>query len=191
MTDHGPQKTSPIFDLNYVFEPRWGSSTFDDDDVLEISDFDEEVRIQVSFADANELLLGRGSAQATNDLGDEKVKTSPDDTISTISAEFRKKLLQMAATTDEEQERARKLQDDSLPVIDLRPLNADMFGVSRKHAVLEKDEQRLTLTDLGSTNGTHLNGTLLYPMQRRIIRDGDEVQLGNLRLRVRFRKTEA
>jgi hypothetical protein len=182
--------TSPLFKLNYVFEPRWGISGFDDDDVLVISDLGEETKIPVTFTMSKVIVLGRGSSQPTDDLESEK-DADADETISTVSAEFRQQLLKMAASPEEDQERAEKLKDPTLPVVDLSPFYAQMYGVSRRHAVLEKEGRRITVTDLHSTNGTRLNGTALYPMQRRIVRNGDEIQVGNLRLRVTFSKLKA
>jgi hypothetical protein len=188
MNDTHVKSTSPLFNLNYVFEPRWGSSLFDNGDVLVISDLGEETRLHVNFAESRQMLLGRGSSQPTDDLDDQDEDANTDVTITTVSAEFRQQLLQLVTATEEEQERAEHLRNAPLPVIDLHPFYAHMFGVSRRHAVLEKDGRRITVTDLHSTNGTRLNGTALYPMQRRIIRNGDELQVGNLRLRVQFSK---
>ena len=50
-------------------------------------------------------------------------------------------------------------------------------GVSRKHArILRSAEGKFELTDLGSTNGTYLNGTRLAGPGR--LDEGDRVQLG-------------
>ena len=40
--------------------------------------------------------------------------------------------------------------------------------------------------DLGSANATYLNGQKLIPFQARILRDGDELKLGNCGVRVGF-----
>jgi len=40
--------------------------------------------------------------------------------------------------------------------------------------------------DLGSANGSFLNGQRLYPNEKRIVRDSDELRLGRLVMRVRF-----
>ena len=191
MTDLQIQETSRLFDLNYVFEPRWGSSGFDDGDVLELCDLDEESSVMVLFGDGKEVLLGRApSTSPTHDLEseDEVIDFDAGATVETVPAAFRQHLLKLATLSEEDKQRAEKLQNAPLPVIDLQAFQADMFGVSRKHAVLERDERYITITDLRSTNGTRLNGTALFPMQRRFVRDGDEVQLGNLRLRVKFRR---
>ena len=49
--------------------------------------------------------------------------------------------------------------------------------VSRHHAAIERRDGRLELVDLGSTNGTVLNGRVLRGASAEV-RDGDRVQLG-------------
>jgi hypothetical protein len=66
------------------------------------------------------------------------------------------------------------------PDLDLTPYGALEKGVSRIHAVISRSEDTLTLTDMGSVNGTHLNGQRLVPDQPRVLRDGDEIRLGKL-----------
>lgn len=188
MTAYHEPTTRPLLDLNYVFRPHWSSPIFAQGDVLELSDLDEEARIRIPFSLGNKVLLGRVSAGSTDDL--ETQAAVDEATISTVSHEFRQQLLHLAATTEDEEDRAAKLRRASLPLIDLQSLKADMLGVSRKHALLERDGRYVTLTDLRSTNGTCLNGSLLFPLQRRILRDSDEVQLGKLRLLVRFCKSQ-
>ncbi len=52
-------------------------------------------------------------------------------------------------------------------------------SVSRYHASLRQDEEGLVrLTDLGSTNGTFLNGRRLPPRTPVCVRDGDRIQFG-------------
>jgi hypothetical protein len=48
-------------------------------------------------------------------------------------------------------------------------------GASRKHAQLKLRDDRWTLTDLGSTNGTRLNG---QTVQTRELSDGDKITIG-------------
>jgi len=188
MTAYYAPKTRQLLDLNYVFRPHWSSPVFAEGNALQLSDQDEETRIRIPFTLGCKVLLGRASAGSTDDL---ETQTAVDDaTISTVSHEFRQQLLHLAATTEEEQARAETLRNAVLPLIDLQPFKADMLGVSRKHALLERDGRYIALTDLRSTNGTCLNGSLLFPLQRRILRDGDEVQLGKLRLLVRFCKSQ-
>jgi pSer/pThr/pTyr-binding forkhead associated (FHA) protein len=70
--------------------------------------------------------------------------------------------------------------------VDLTPYKAVEKGVSRRHMKLELVKDTVSLTDLGSTNGTFLNGQRLQPFQSRIVRDGDEIRLGKLSVRIYF-----
>jgi len=71
--------------------------------------------------------------------------------------------------------------------LDLTPFGAREKGVSRLHAAIRRGEDTLTLVDLGSVNGTLLNGQRLIPNQPRVLRDGDEIRLGKLVCHVYFR----
>jgi hypothetical protein len=73
------------------------------------------------------------------------------------------------------------------PDLDLTPYGALEKGVSRIHAAINRSEDTLTLVDLGSANGTHLNGQRLIPDQPRILRDGDEIRLGKLVAHIYFK----
>ena len=53
--------------------------------------------------------------------------------------------------------------------------------MSRAHAAIGYDGAHFFVQDLGSTNGTQLNGVR---MQRAALTDGDELQMGKLQLRV-------
>ncbi len=72
------------------------------------------------------------------------------------------------------------------PDVDLTAFDAVAKGVSRQHARLDVGNHALYITDLGSTNSTYLNRVRLAPFQPRIVRDGDELSLGSLRLQVFF-----
>jgi hypothetical protein len=76
-------------------------------------------------------------------------------------------------------------EDDDLPGIDLGPHLGVEHGVSRQHAVLLPTGDSLQLSDLGSTNGTWINGAYLEPGQRYPLSSGDKVEVGLLRLIVR------
>lgn len=73
-----------------------------------------------------------------------------------------------------------------IPDIDLTDLRAAELGVSRQHAIIDWDEDGVKIEDMDSVNGTLLNRHQLTPNFPRIIRDGDEIELGRLSLRVRF-----
>lgn len=76
------------------------------------------------------------------------------------------------------------------PDLDLNKFSGYFHGVSRRHAAILKDENMLQVEDLGSANGTYLNGTRLLPYQPRILRDGDELCLGHMVLRVYYLNLE-
>ena len=52
-------------------------------------------------------------------------------------------------------------------------------NVSRRHAELRRTEEGIVVTDLGSTNGTRVNGT---PVRERQLDSGDEVTVGSTTL---------
>jgi hypothetical protein len=73
----------------------------------------------------------------------------------------------------------RSVSQGLQPDIDLGIAPADI-GVSRSHARLHVDGAELTVTDLGSTNGTSLNGSeeLLPPETPVPLRSGDRIHVG-------------
>ncbi|HEY3844982.1 MAG TPA: DUF3662 and FHA domain-containing protein [Acidimicrobiales bacterium] len=52
-------------------------------------------------------------------------------------------------------------------------------NVSRRHAELRRSGDAVVLTDLGSTNGTRVNGA---PIREHVLGSGDEVSVGSTRL---------
>lgn len=56
-------------------------------------------------------------------------------------------------------------------------------GVSRQHVDISYDGQRAVLSDLGSTNGTTVNGG---PVQDWQLADGDVIRMGHSEIQVRF-----
>ena len=72
--------------------------------------------------------------------------------------------------------------------IDLTHFDAEEMGVSRKHAQIHhvSASNYLEIVDLGSVNGTYLNGQMLSPLQAYPLYDGDTVNLGSLVVQVRF-----
>jgi hypothetical protein len=72
------------------------------------------------------------------------------------------------------------------PDVDLGPFNGQQLGVSRKHALLQTDPYGLTVIDLGSTNGTLVNGKIIAANSAQRLKDGDEIRLGKLALNVYF-----
>lgn len=69
-----------------------------------------------------------------------------------------------------------------LPDIDLSSYEARERGVSRRHAALVLYSGSMHLVDLGSINGTYINGVRLVPDNPSPINQGDEIRLGMLEL---------
>jgi len=70
--------------------------------------------------------------------------------------------------------------------VDLTTYGAIDRGVSRDHAELHLKDDRLYVTDLGSTNGSFLAGKKLTPNKPEMLRKGDELLLGRLAIQVLF-----
>jgi pSer/pThr/pTyr-binding forkhead associated (FHA) protein len=71
-----------------------------------------------------------------------------------------------------------------MPDIDLSPYQAYARGVSRLHAVLKREASHVFLMDLGSSNGTFVNGKRLNPNVDHAIVNGDVIALGKLKIQV-------
>ena len=52
-------------------------------------------------------------------------------------------------------------------------------NVSRRHAELRRKGDGVFVTDLGSTNGTRVNGT---PVREQLLASGDEISVGSTKL---------
>lgn len=57
---------------------------------------------------------------------------------------------------------------------------------SRHHATIQRDGDFYTLTDLGSTNGTLLNGTLIVPRVPQRLTQGDRIKVGEVEMEFRW-----
>jgi pSer/pThr/pTyr-binding forkhead associated (FHA) protein len=73
------------------------------------------------------------------------------------------------------------------PEVDLSDDLALESGVSREHACIFARGRTLMVEDLGSTNGTLLNGKRLDPYIPEQLNHGDQLQLGKLLIEVRLR----
>jgi len=67
-----------------------------------------------------------------------------------------------------------------VPDIDLTPYKALEAGVSRLHVSIQFFEKEITLTDLGSVNGTWINGKRISSHTPYPINPGDLIRLGKL-----------
>ncbi len=74
-----------------------------------------------------------------------------------------------------------------MPDLDLSPYQAYAAGVSRLHALLKRDGKRVVVMDLGSSNGTYVNGKRLTPQTERLLNHGDVVALGKFKFQILLR----
>jgi hypothetical protein len=74
---------------------------------------------------------------------------------------------------------------DEQPDLDLSPHLGLDYGVSRRHAALIPAPDGLYLMDLGSKNGTWLNGLYAEPSERYLLSPNDQVEFGLMKLVVR------
>jgi hypothetical protein len=72
----------------------------------------------------------------------------------------------------------------TFPDIDLTTDGALEKGVSRRHAKITRKGTELFLEDLGSVNGTLLNGKRLTPYLPHALSDKDEIRVGRLLMRI-------
>lgn len=75
------------------------------------------------------------------------------------------------------------------PDFDLMPYGAQEAGVSRRHAVLFSAGTALYIRDLGSTNGTRINGLRLAEQQSYKLHEGDEIEIGHIRMTLHMART--
>ncbi len=70
------------------------------------------------------------------------------------------------------------------PTIDLSPYSAGLLGVSRFHALISLINGRFHIKDMGSTNGTRINGVKIAPYRLLPFKSGDTLRLGHLNILV-------
>jgi len=71
-----------------------------------------------------------------------------------------------------------------LPDVDLNPYDAFSEGVSRMHVSLRIANGDVFISDLGSSNGTKINGQKVAPHVEYRINHGDMIILGKLKIQV-------
>lgn len=74
-----------------------------------------------------------------------------------------------------------------LPDIDLSPYEAYAQGVSRLHAILKIKSDAITVMDLGSSNGSRVNGQKIPPNVDFTINHGDIIALGKFKMQLLVR----
>jgi pSer/pThr/pTyr-binding forkhead associated (FHA) protein len=76
-----------------------------------------------------------------------------------------------------------------LPDIDLAPYHAYENGVSRLHASIQITDLQILITDLGSVNGSRVNGQKIFAHKPFALNHGDIMTLGKLKLQVLVHRT--
>ncbi len=79
-----------------------------------------------------------------------------------------------------------RVADDQpiIPDVDLTEFDAYIKGVSRLHATVKIGPQRISIRDLGSSNGTRVNGNRIVPHVDYPLKPGDDIALGKLVLQI-------
>jgi len=75
-----------------------------------------------------------------------------------------------------------------LPDLDLTPYQAYEGGVSRLHATIKITRDAVTVTDLGSANGTIVNGNKLPAHEPHPLSDGDYLTLGKFKTQISIKR---
>jgi len=60
----------------------------------------------------------------------------------------------------------------------------DDSGVSRKHAVIDLDNNQIFITDINSRNGVFLNKSRIKPETAQEIASGDTIKIGRVEIRI-------
>lgn len=76
--------------------------------------------------------------------------------------------------------------NNNYPEVDLADYGAAAQGVSRRHARIIYQQPNVTIEDLGSVNGSFLNGKPLSPFLAQALKSGDIIQLGKMSIKVIF-----
>jgi pSer/pThr/pTyr-binding forkhead associated (FHA) protein len=78
----------------------------------------------------------------------------------------------------------------TFPDIDLTTDGALERGVSRRHAKITRKGAEVFLEDLGSVNGTLLNGKRLTPYLPHVLNNRDEIRAGRLSMRIHIAEAQ-
>ncbi|MES2857493.1 MAG: FHA domain-containing protein, partial [Bdellovibrionota bacterium] len=87
----------------------------------------------------------------------------------------------------------KKIQADEVVIgrMDDCALTIEHPDVSRRHLVLKAKNGQIIVEDLGSSNGTFVNGNKLQPKTPHVIQSSDQVKLGRvIALKIEFESTD-
>jgi hypothetical protein len=125
----------------------------------------------VTFEIRDDLKKGEFRCQASLVEGEEKIEPTPTSTASLV-------------IVSDGTERSVALSSDVITIGRMAECDVTLAdkGASRRHAQIRVKDGRYTLTDLGSTNGTRVNGQTI---QLRDLADGDRITIGTTTLEFR------
>lgn len=115
------------------------------------------------------------------------MSSSPGDSLITLYLVSSGKVLPLAGRNEFTLGRITEGQP-ILPDVDLTPYEAYAQGVSRLHAALKIVNQRVIIVDMGSSNGTRVNGQKIVPKVDYTLNHGDMITLGKLKIQVLLRQ---
>lgn len=72
------------------------------------------------------------------------------------------------------------------PDVDLRNYGGQTLGVSRLHAAFKQHHNNVYIIDLFSFNGTFINEMMLFPYQPHLVRHGDTIRIGQMKIQYRL-----
>ncbi len=72
------------------------------------------------------------------------------------------------------------------PVVDLSAFGAYGLGVSRLHALIQKNDTGYEISDLDSTNGSWLNENEILPNRFYALKNGDTLRMGKMLVSLLF-----
>lgn len=169
------------------------SSTYDDRPVCSHCGKRNRADDRLCYA-CGQLLLGPDDTYQTQLLGDDDEAASDDyfghESVLILTARNSEKTYRIHPQhSDRELVLGRSTnRGPMMPDVDLSDSDGNKLGVSRLHLSVRYDTQYHTLTifDLGSANGTFVNGHRLHPHEVRVLRHNDELRLGNMIMNVTF-----
>ena len=89
---------------------------------------------------------------------------------------------QQIATNDQSELLIGRAHKNMMPDINLTPHGGTKAGVSRRHSRLFRKDDQWYLEDLGSTNGTFVNGSRIEPNKAVSVKEGDKLRFGQIEL---------
>lgn len=136
----------------------------------------------------NEADLQTQALVAPDDLAQSDDYFGPDTVLILTAHNTEKRYEIRPQRTNREMILGRRTNSPMTPDVDLAAADANRLGVSRLHLSIRYDANYNTISvfDMGSANGTFVNGQRLHPHEVRVLRHRDEVRLGNLMMTITF-----